>query len=69
MKELTINQMVQILEEILEQYGVHHGVRYTQYSLVVAVKLSERYVTDRFLPDKVSGDGYFCVGFSCCSQF
>jgi len=51
-KEPTIDQTVQILEAISEQYGVHHGVKYTQDSLVAAAKLSERYVTDRFLPDK-----------------
>ena len=56
-KKPTIDQTVQILEAILEQYGVHHSVRSTQDSLVVAAKLSEQYVTDRFLPDKVSGDG------------
>ncbi|EED94182.1 member of the clp superfamily, regulatory gamma subunit [Thalassiosira pseudonana CCMP1335] len=51
-KEPTIDQTVQILEAIAEQYGAHHGVRYTPESLVAAAKLSERYVTDRFLPDK-----------------
>jgi len=51
-KEPTIEQTVQILEAISEQYGTHHGVRYTKDSLVAAAKLSERYVTDRFLPDK-----------------
>ena len=52
-KEPTIDQTVSILEAISDQYGVHHGVRYTKDSLVAAAKLSERYVTDRFLPDKV----------------
>ena len=52
-KEPTIDQTVSILEAICDQYGVHHGVRYTKDSLVAAAKLSERYVTDRFLPDKV----------------
>ena len=47
-KEPTIDQTMQILEAILEQYGVRHGVRYTKDSLVAAAKL------DRFLPDKVS---------------
>eukprot|EP00584_Thalassiosira_punctigera_P024311 CAMPEP_0172572708 /NCGR_PEP_ID=MMETSP1067-20121228/135814_1 /TAXON_ID=265564 ORGANISM="Thalassiosira punctigera, Strain Tpunct2005C2" /NCGR_SAMPLE_ID=MMETSP1067 /ASSEMBLY_ACC=CAM_ASM_000444 /LENGTH=295 /DNA_ID=CAMNT_0013365291 /DNA_START=1 /DNA_END=888 /DNA_ORIENTATION=- len=51
-KEPTIDQTVEILEAISEQYGTHHGVRYTRESLVAAAKLSERYVTDRFLPDK-----------------
>jgi len=51
-KEPTIDQTVEILEAISEQYGTHHGVRYTRESLVAAAKLSESYVTDRFLPDK-----------------
>ena len=51
-KEPTIDQTVEILDAISEKYGLHHGVRYTRESLVAAAKLSERYVTDRFLPDK-----------------
>ena len=41
-----------ILRGIKEKYEVHHGVRITDPSLVSAVKLSTRYITDRFLPDK-----------------
>ncbi|MDO8499489.1 MAG: ATP-dependent chaperone ClpB [bacterium] len=41
-----------ILRGIKEKYEVHHGVRITDASLIAAVKLSERYITDRFLPDK-----------------
>jgi ATP-dependent Clp protease ATP-binding subunit ClpC len=52
-KEPTIEQTVSILEAISGKYGAHHGVRYTRESLVAAAKLSERYITDRFLPDKV----------------
>lgn len=52
-KEPTVDQTVAILEAISEKYGAHHGVRYTRESLVAAAKLSERYITDRFLPDKV----------------
>lgn len=52
-KEPTIDQTVAILEAISDKYGAHHGVRYTRESLVAAAKLSERYITDRFLPDKV----------------
>lgn len=52
-KEPTIEQTVSILEVVAEQYGAHHGVKYTPESLLAAAKLSERYVTDRFLPDKV----------------
>ncbi len=52
-KEPTIDQTVAILEAISDKYAAHHGVRYTRESLVAAAKLSERYITDRFLPDKV----------------
>ncbi len=55
-KEPTIEQTVSILEVVAEQYGAHHGVKYTPESLLAAAKLSERYVTDRFLPDKVGVD-------------
>ena len=51
-KEPTIDQTVEILRAISEKYGGHHGVRYTEDSLMAAAKLSERYVTDRFIPDK-----------------
>lgn len=54
-KEPTIDQTVEILTTIAEQYGVHHEVIYTPESLLAAAKLSERYVTDRFLPDKAIG--------------
>jgi ATP-dependent Clp protease ATP-binding subunit ClpB len=43
---------ISILRGIKEKYEVHHGVRITDASLIAAVKLSERYITDRFLPDK-----------------
>ena len=59
-KEPSIEQTVDILNVVAEQYGVHHGVTYTKESLVAAAKLSERYVTDRFLPDKVRLSELFC---------
>lgn len=43
---------ISILRGIKEKYEVHHGVHITDDALVAAVKLSERYVSDRFLPDK-----------------
>ncbi len=52
-KEPTIDQTFAILEAISDKYGAHHGVKYTRESLVAAAKLSEQYITDRFLPDKV----------------
>lgn len=43
---------IAILRGIKEKYEVHHGVRITDSAVVAAVKLSDRYITDRFLPDK-----------------
>ncbi|HRY36317.1 MAG TPA: ATP-dependent chaperone ClpB [Candidatus Magasanikbacteria bacterium] len=43
---------IAILRGIKEKYEVHHGVRITDSAIVSAVKLSERYISDRFLPDK-----------------
>ena len=51
--EPSIKQTVAILEVVSERYAAHHGVRYTKDCLEAAAKLSDRYVTDRFLPDKV----------------
>ncbi|KAL7554159.1 hypothetical protein ACHAWF_017690 [Thalassiosira exigua] len=52
-KEPSVDQTVEILEAIADQYGAHHGGRYAREALEASAKLSERYVTDRFLPDKV----------------
>ncbi len=43
---------IAILRGIKERYAVHHGVRITDDAIIAAVKLSQRYITDRFLPDK-----------------
>jgi ATP-dependent Clp protease ATP-binding subunit ClpB len=43
---------IAILRGIKEKYEVHHGVRITDPAIVAAVELSDRYITDRFLPDK-----------------
>jgi ATP-dependent Clp protease ATP-binding subunit ClpB len=43
---------IAILRGLKEKYEVHHGVRITDPAIVAAVKLSQRYITDRFLPDK-----------------
>lgn len=50
--EPTIEDTVGILRGLKERYEVHHGVRITDGALVAAVTLSDRYITDRFLPDK-----------------
>lgn len=43
---------IAILRGIKEKYALHHGVKITDDALIAAVKLSSRYITDRFLPDK-----------------
>jgi len=48
----TVEETVSILRGLRERYEVHHGVRITDGALVAAAKLSDRYITDRFLPDK-----------------
>jgi ATP-dependent Clp protease ATP-binding subunit ClpB len=50
--EPTAEQAVTILRGLKETYEVHHGVRITDAAIHAAVRLSQRYVTDRFLPDK-----------------
>jgi len=51
-KEPSVPETVEILRAIAGSYEKHHKVKYTPESLVAAAKLSERYLTDRFLPDK-----------------
>jgi ATP-dependent Clp protease ATP-binding subunit ClpB len=50
--EPTVADTISILRGIKEKYEVHHGVRITDGALVAAATLSNRYITDRFLPDK-----------------
>ncbi|WP_018183456.1 ATP-dependent chaperone ClpB [Kaistia granuli] len=50
--EPTVEDTVSILRGIKEKYELHHGVRITDSALVSAATLSNRYITDRFLPDK-----------------
>jgi ATP-dependent Clp protease ATP-binding subunit ClpB len=51
-EEPTVEQAITILRGLKERYEAHHGVRITDAALTAAVRLSHRYVTDRFLPDK-----------------
>jgi len=51
-KEPSVAETIEILRAIAPSYEKHHQVKYTPESLVAAAKLSERYITDRFLPDK-----------------
>lgn len=48
----TVDETIQILENIKQKYEEHHGVRYTDKAVEAAVRLSDRYITDRYLPDK-----------------
>ncbi|HEY7978118.1 MAG TPA: Clp protease N-terminal domain-containing protein, partial [Rhizomicrobium sp.] len=50
--EPTVEDTVSILRGLKEKYEVHHGVRITDAAIVAAATLSNRYITDRFLPDK-----------------
>ncbi|MEP2706231.1 MAG: ATP-dependent chaperone ClpB [Roseibium sp.] len=50
--EPTVEDTISILRGIKEKYELHHGVRITDSAIVSAASLSNRYITDRFLPDK-----------------
>jgi len=50
--EPSVEDTIAILRGLKERYEVHHGVRIQDSALVAAATLSERYITDRFLPDK-----------------
>ena len=50
--EPTVEDTVSILRGLKEEYELHHGVRITDAAIVSAATLSNRYITDRFLPDK-----------------
>ncbi len=51
-EEPTVEDTISILRGLKEKYEMHHGVRITDGALVAAATLSNRYITDRFLPDK-----------------
>jgi ATP-dependent Clp protease ATP-binding subunit ClpC len=48
----TVEETIEILHNIKDKYEDHHHVMYTDESIISAVKLSDRYISDRFLPDK-----------------
>ena len=50
--EPTVEETVEILKGIRDKYEAHHGVTITDEALEAAAKMSHRYITDRFLPDK-----------------
>ena len=51
-QEPTVEDTISILRGLKEKYEVHHGVRITDGAIISAATLSNRYITDRFLPDK-----------------
>ncbi|MEL7049930.1 MAG: AAA family ATPase, partial [Pseudomonadota bacterium] len=51
-EEPTVEDTISILRGLKEKYELHHGVRITDSAIVSAATLSNRYITDRFLPDK-----------------
>src|SRR5262250_1636057 len=50
--EPTVEDTISVLRGLKEKYELHHGVRITDSAIVAAATLSNRYITDRFLPDK-----------------
>ena len=50
--EPTVDDTIEILRGLRDRYEAHHGVRFTDEALVAAAQLADRYITDRFLPDK-----------------
>ena len=50
--EPTVEDTIAILRGLKEKYEIHHGVRITDSAIVAAAELSNRYISDRFLPDK-----------------
>jgi ATP-dependent Clp protease ATP-binding subunit ClpB len=51
-EEPSVEDTIAILRGLQERYEIHHGVRITDGALVAAARLSHRYISDRFLPDK-----------------
>ena len=48
----SVDETIQILQNIKDKYEEHHNVNYTDDAIIACVKLTNRYMTDRFLPDK-----------------
>jgi len=51
-KEPSVEDTISILRGLKEKYEIHHGIKITDGALVAAAKLADRYIRDRFLPDK-----------------
>ncbi|MFA5779677.1 MAG: ATP-dependent Clp protease ATP-binding subunit [Elusimicrobiota bacterium] len=48
----SVEETIKILQGLKEKYEIHHKVKYSDESIIAAVELSDRYITDRYLPDK-----------------
>ena len=48
----SVDETIQIIRGLRDKYEAHHGAKYTDDAIVVAVRLADRYINDRFLPDK-----------------
>jgi ATP-dependent Clp protease ATP-binding subunit ClpC len=48
----SVDETIQIIMGLRDKYEAHHGAKYTDDAIVAAVRLADRYITDRFLPDK-----------------
>ena len=62
----TVDETLQILNNIKDRYEAHHHVSYTDDAITACVKLTDRYITDRSFPDKAI-DAMDEVGGSCTS--
>ena len=51
-KEPTVEDTISILRGIKEKYEIHHGIKITDSAVIACATLSDRYITDRYLPDK-----------------
>lgn len=51
-EEPTVEDTISILRGLKERYEIHHGIRISDSAVIAAATLSDRYITDRFLPDK-----------------
>lgn len=51
-EEPTVNEAIQILTGLSDAFAEHHGVKYTPEAITACVKLTDKYINDRFLPDK-----------------
>ena len=50
--EPNLSDAIEILDGLKDRYEVHHGVRFTDQAIASAVNMADRYISDRFLPDK-----------------